>query len=174
MGTWNAFYVRLKTNDVIAAVRRLFPTAAIESSAEYLGVQLGDDDFEAPEVALADLSARFDTDVMWLGFQSAVDAFQFHHWRSGRAMRNLVYGCFAEERTWERAEGESEPWERAVLFGQEELTHCLKYAGDDDQRDELRRIWRDAEILPGKMEPGLDSRGCVHMIAKHYGLPHYS
>ena len=174
MGTWNAFYVRLQNIEVIAAVRNRFPAAEIESSAEFLGVQLGDDDFEAPEFDLSDLSARFNTDVMWLGFQSVVDAFQFHHWRSGRAMRNLVYGCFAEERTWERSEGEPEPWERTVLFGQKELAHRLKYAGDDAEREELRRIWRDAEILPGNTEPGLDSRSCAHMIAKHYGLPHYS
>jgi len=173
MGTWNAFYVRAQNDDAVAAVRERFPDAEIESSPAFLGVKMPDNAFEAPEPDLAALSTRLATDVIWLGFQSTVDAFQFHHWRSGQHVRALVYGCFQDERTWERVEGEPEPWEREVFFSQRELEHVLKYAGSDSERQELQRIWRDAEISPGKMEPGLDSRDCAHKIAAHYQFPHY-
>jgi hypothetical protein len=65
----------------------------------------------------------------------------------------LVYGSFLEERTWERVEGQSEPWERDVLFSQRELEHVLKYAKGELERRELQRIWREAEILPGRIKP---------------------
>jgi hypothetical protein len=173
MGTWNAFYVRAKEKDAIATIRELFPNVEIESSPAFLGVKMSDDAFEPPESDLAALSARLNTDVIWLGFQSTVDAFQFHHWRSGQHVRALVYGCFQDERTWERVEGQPEPWEREVLFGQRELEQALEYAGGDSERLELQRIWREAEISPGRMEPGLDSRECAHKIAAHYQFPHY-
>jgi hypothetical protein len=173
MGTWNAFYVRAQGDEAIAAIRKRFPNAPIESSPAFVGVRMPDDAFEAPESDLAALSTRLATDVIWLGFQSTVDAFQFHHWRSGQHMRALVYGCFQDERTWERVEGAPASWEREILFSQRELEHVLKYAGSDSERQELKRIWRDAEISPGRTDPGLDSRDCAHQIAAHYKLPHY-
>lgn len=173
MGTWNAFYVSTQKGDVAAAVRERFPDEEIESSPAFLGVRMRDDAFEPPESDLSALSARLDTDVIWMGFQSSVDAFQFHHWRSGLQVRALVYGCFQEERTWERVEGQPESWEREVLFSQRELEHVLEYTDSDSERQELQRIWREAEISPGSMEPGLDSRECAHKIAAHYNFPHY-
>lgn len=172
MGTWNAFYVSVG-NGSEAAIRAKFPSARIDATSRFLGVRMPDEAFEAPEGVLQELSAHLTTDVIWLGFQSTVDAFQFHHWRSGAKVRSLVYGCFAEERTWERVEGQPEPWEREVFFGEDELNRVLEYADDDPQRVELPRIWREAEILAGKMEPGLDSRNCAHKIAAHFGFPHY-
>jgi hypothetical protein len=173
MGTWNAFYVRAQNEDPIVAIRERFPDVEIESSAGFLGVKMPDDAFEGPESSLAALSTHLATDVIWLGFQSTVDAFQFHHWRSGQHIRALVYGCFQDERTWERVEGEPEPWEREILFSQRELEHVLKYAASGSERHELQRVWRDADISPGRTEPGLDSQDCAHKIAAHYKLPHY-
>ena len=173
MGTWNAFYIKAKGDAAITAIRDHFPEAEIESSPEYVGVRLPDEDFEAPEAELAELSAFLGTDVIWLSFQSVVDAFQFHHWRGGQNVRALVYGCFQDERTWERAEGKAEPWEREVLFSDKELEHVLEFTDGDEQREELQRIWKDGEISPGNTEPGMDSRSCAHNIAAHYGFPHY-
>ncbi len=175
MGTWNAFYVRAHADNttVTTAIREKFPNAEIESSAAFVGVRMSGDTFEPPpETDLAALSLTLETEVIWLAFQSAVDAFEFYHWRSGECLRALVYG-FEEERTWERVEGRPEPWERDVLFDQRELEHAVKYAGSDSGREELRRIWRDAEIVPGRTEPGLSSRDCAHKIAAYYGFPHY-
>src|SRR4029453_826379 len=137
----------------------------------FWGVRLPDDAFEPPERKLMDLSLRMTTDVIWLGFQSVVDAFQFHHWRAGEHLRSLVYGCFAEERTWERADGTPEPWEREVFFGQTELARALEFLESDDDKREVERIWRDAEIQPGRMEPSLDGRECARAVAQHFRFP---
>src|SRR3569832_1681472 len=104
MGTWNAFYVKGLGGEAIAAIRHGFPEAELESSPTFIGVRLADEDFKAPETELAKLSESLNTDVIWLSFQSVVDAFQFHHWRGGRHVRALLYGCFEDERTWERVE----------------------------------------------------------------------
>jgi len=173
MGTFNAFYVRAAANDdaMVAAIRAKFPEAEVEADTEYWSVQLSEDAYEPPERELADLSARLKADVIWLGFQSVVDAFQFHHWRAGEHLRALVYGCFKAERTWERVEGRPEPWEREILFDRKRLASHLKYVRDASQKRELERIYRDGDISPGQTEPSLDAHGCAHEIAAHYHFP---
>ena len=116
MGTHNAIYIRAPDARVVAAVRGAYRGAYAEVGSEFVAVDQPLDQFECPERELADLSARLGTDVLWLSFQSVVDAFQFYHWDAGRRARSLVYGCFEQERTWERVEGVAEPWERAALF----------------------------------------------------------
>jgi len=162
MGTLNAFYVRATTNtaDVTAAIRARFPKAAVETDTHFIGVKMPDEAFEPQERELIELSARFDTDVIW-----------FYHWRAGEQLRVLVYGCFAEERTWERAEGTPEPWEREVFFGPTGLAFALKYADSDLDKHEMERIWREAEIRPGRTEPGLDGRECARAVAQHFHFP---
>jgi hypothetical protein len=173
MGTWNAFYVKAKTSQAAQAIQERFAAARIDSSGEFMGVRMPDEAFEPPESELAELSKRLETDAIWLGFQSAVDAFQFHHWLAGKRLRSLVFGCFGPERTWERAEGNPEPWERDTFFDPRFLEIPLEYAASEQEKQELSRIWREAEILPGREEPSLDSRGCAHKIARYYHLPHY-
>ncbi len=175
MGTRNGFYVRAQDGDkaVVSAIREKFPAKEIEATSQFIGVKMSEDEYVAPENDLASLSSRCGTDVIWLGFQSTVDAFQFHHWRSGIHVRALVYGCFQEERTWERADGQPEPWEREVFFSQDKLDRVLEYVESEPERLELQRVWREGDILPGKTEPGLDSRDCAHAIAAYYQLPHY-
>src|SRR6187431_716376 len=113
MGTFNAFYVRTNGNNsaVLAAVTERFPSAQVAATSDFVGVSLSPEAYDPPATDLADLSARFATDVFWLGSQSTVDAFQFHHWGGGSHLRALVYGCHVDERTWERADGTPEPWE---------------------------------------------------------------
>src|ERR1700722_11388631 len=111
MGTWNAFYVRLKADSTTSAIRMIFPDAKVELGQDFIGVTLAADDYGSPTYDLGKLSSEFETDVIWLSFQSVVDAFQFHHWQFGTLTRSLVFGCFGdEERTWNRVEGQSEPW----------------------------------------------------------------
>ncbi|QDT71663.1 hypothetical protein [Lacipirellula limnantheis] len=173
MGTLNAFYVRAATDTaaITATIRAKFPKAEIDADTHFCGVTMPDDAFETPESVLMDLSSRLKTDVVWLSFQSVVDAFQFHHWRAGEHLRSLVYGCFAEERTWERAEGTPEPWEREVFFGQKELERALEYLESDDEKREMQRIWHDAEIQAGRTEPSLDGRECARAVAQHFHFP---
>jgi len=175
MGTWNAFYVRTSPGnaEVSADITKRYLTSKMEFSPTYLGARLPDQEFEAPEEWLKELSQKFNADVIWLGFQSNVDAFQFHHWLNGEHLRSLVYGCFGEERTWDRAEGKPEAWESDILFHPRTLQFALEYAEDDAARDALKRIWQTQEILPGQVEPGLESKSTAFAVATHYQLPHY-
>jgi hypothetical protein len=175
MGTWNAFYVRAgKDNRFDASViQQQFPGMPIEATPHFLGVRMADEAYVPPEPKLLAMSATLATDVMWLGFQSTVDAFYFHHWRSGDSVRCLIHGCFEEEGTWDRAEGACEPWEREAFFSQGALENALRYATVDANQEELQRIWREAEILPGRTEPRCDARECAHMVAAYYRFPHF-
>jgi len=175
MGTWNAFYVRRVDEVAMKQVRLLFDAAPVDSNGEFIGVRLSDDAFDHPSEILERLSRDLSTDVLCLGFQSLVDAFQFFHWRDGQSLRALVYGCHGpEERTWERADGTAEPWEESVFFDLEELNYAVETAGENPKREEgIRRIWRDRVFTIGEGLPSVDSRECAHKIAAHYGLPHY-
>ncbi|EEF57132.1 hypothetical protein [Pedosphaera parvula] len=171
MGTYNAFYIRTTPQADLSGIQARFPRAKIELGAQFIGASLPADDYEAPESGLADLSKDYSTDVFWLAFQSSVDAFQFHHWKVGVMVRSLVYGCFQEERTWERVEGIREPWEKLVFFDPMKLERELKYLKTEPEKHALERIWREEEIVAGSTEPGLDARDCAWEIAKHYGFP---
>ena len=173
MGTWNAFYVKGDADQAsIDAIRASFGDVQIDTSATHMGVRFPDDSFDPPTDALAPLSVTLSRDVYWLGFQSTVDAFRFHHWASGVEVRCLVYG-FEEERIWERATGTPEPWEQSALFDPEELEGELEFVESDDEREDLERIWREHEISPGAMVPGLSSSSVAHAVAGHYGFPHF-
>jgi hypothetical protein len=170
MATRNAIYVRVTEPAKVASLRAEYPSAYTEAGSEFYGVEQG---WLVPEAELARLSARLATDVLWLGFQTAVDAFQFYHWRSGKQLRALVDGCFKGERTWERAEGEPEEWERAVIFDPTYLAYALQNA-DSEHAEELQRIWREAEIVPGRMQPMINARKAAPKVAEFYGLPGWS
>src|SRR6266446_7866842 len=110
MGTWNTFYVKTpaenETLDFI--IRTRFPVARIDPGALFTGVVFPPEQHQPPQQDLAEISSRLNTDVIWLSFQSVVDAFEFHHWRAGDLLRSLVFGCYKEERTWETVSGEPE------------------------------------------------------------------
>lgn len=170
MSTFNAFYVR-GDRSVAGAIRDAFPKAEPVGTPDFVGVEMGGLDFEPPEAKLAALSARLHTDVIWLGYQSAVDAFLFFRWNDGRLVRALVYGALEDERTWERVEGEAQDWERALIFSDEQLEIAL--SEDPDDPEEVRRIWQAAELQPGRTVPSVDAGECAHAVAAHYSLPHY-
>jgi hypothetical protein len=153
----------------MAAVRAEHPSAYTESGSEFYAIE-EPTNYVPPESDLASLSSRLNTDVLWLGFQSAVDAFQFHHWRSGAHFRALVFGCFDEKRTWERVEGEPEEWERLAFFNEVRLRDALEYVDSAEARN-LQRIWRNAEIVPGRTEPSINGRESARRVAEFYRLP---
>ena len=171
MGTLNAIYVRAGNPDTAAALLAKYPKAYTEAGTDFYAIDQPEDRFRCPERELSELSAHLRTDVMWLSFQSVVDAFQFHHWRDGQQLRSLIYGCFEQERTWERVEGSPEPWEREALFDHGRLAIALKYAEDAAERRELERIYREADVSVGRTEPGIDGRERARDVAKHYRLP---
>lgn len=175
MGTGNAFYVKASTDNewLKFVINKRFPCAKLEPGTPFLGVFLLPEQQQPPQQDLAEISLRLNTDVIWLSFQTVVDAFEFHHWRSGDLVRSLVYGCYKEERTWEIVEGAPEPWEEKVFFHPERLKIPLEFAEDKNRAEELRRIWKNAELLPGRTEPGLSAGDCARQIAGIYAFPRW-
>jgi hypothetical protein len=169
MGTLNSIYVRATDPATVAKLRAQLPSAYTEPATEFYAIDQPVDRFRCDERQLATLSADFNTDVIWLSFQSVVDAFQFYHWQKGRHVRSLMYGCF-EERTWERAEGTPEPWE-SVLFDARRLSWALEDSSDADERRELERIYRGRVLEPKSCHPSIDARERARDVAKHYRLP---
>lgn len=173
MSTFNAFYIRANEKATLASVREGFDKLAVEQHRDFIGVLLPETASQAPEPMLARLSVMFDTDVIWLSFQSAMDCFAYHHWRAGDHIRSLVFGVYGEERTWDRADGTPEPWERDALFHPKQLPFALENAENDEQRQSIERIYREALVEPGQTEPSLYAKGCAVAIATYYGFPHY-
>ena len=171
MGTLNAIYVRVATQEMAAAFLAKYPAAYTEAGTDFYAIDQPDDRFRCPERELFDLSVDLRTDVIWLSFQSVVDAFQFHHWRDGKHLRSLVYGCFEQERTWERVEGSPESWERQAIFNHGRLAIVLKYTEDPGERRKLERIYRETDVSAGRTEPSIDGRERARDVARHYRLP---
>lgn len=173
MGTWNVLYIRSKGDSTTPAIRQMFPDAEMEGGSEFIGIELPSDDYGSPTCDLVEISAKLDTDVIWLSFQSTVDAFQFRHWQAGKLVRSLVFGCY-EERMWTEAEGQPEPWERAAFFDAKALKISLECTANDEQKRELERIWREAELLPDRSEPNIDARESARKAAEYYQFPGWS
>ena len=168
MGTLNAFYVKTSSDSVIAAIRTGFPSATVKPRDGFVGYILPNR-IPGPPIELVQLSVDFSTDVIWLSFQSAVDAFAFHHWRAGQALRSLVYG-YKEERIWERVEGEAESWEREAFFS----PYPAKMVVSENERRRWERICREAVLLPGQFEPCISSRESARKAAEYYHFPGWS
>jgi hypothetical protein len=104
------------------------------------------DDFRAPDALLREISTTLGTEVLWLSFQKQVDAFEFQHWAKGRLLRRLTFGCYEQERTWEKVEGQAEAWEAAALLDPKDLT-------------------------AGSEVPSIDGRDTAEAVAVAYALP---
>lgn len=172
MGTLNAIYVRAGDARTVAAVRASYPAACSEPGTSFLAIDQPTDRFRCPDDELQALSAQLKTEVIWLSFQSAVDAFQYHHWSDGKHLRSLVYGCFQNEREWERVEGTPQPWEASVFFG--DLDRALQFRVSVEGRRQIERIYRENLIEVGASEPSLDARESAHGVAEFFKLPGWS
>ncbi len=170
MGSFNAFYIKANSNATLETVRQGFDQFEIEHYGDFITAKLPPK--RPPEKLLMRLSETFSTDVFWLGFESAMDCFEFHHWQFGRHVRSLVYGM-EEERTWERVDGTPEPWEREFFFHPNNLACDLDCAQDHRQREMLQRVYRNGKIEVGLTGPGISSKETAEAIARHYGFPHY-
>lgn len=172
MGTLNAIYVRASNPATATAVKGAYPTAYSEPGTDFFAIDQPNDRFRCPDAELQALSARLKSDVIWLSFQSLVDAFQYHHWEDGKLVRSLVYGCFENEREWEKVEGTPEPWESVVFFG--DLEGALRFRDLDLERREIERIYRGNIIQVGASEPALDGRESARGVAEFFLLPGWS
>ena len=173
MSTMNLVYIGGfgDSDNASAKLRSQFAQCEIIMGKAFIGADLPPDAWIAPEADLLDFSAELYCDVIWLSFQSLVDAFQFHHWRKGERLRALVFGCFREERTWERVEGTAEDWEQDAIFQTDLLDDLLEFADNDGEREEFRRIWRERELLPDRIYPSIDARETARAVAAYYDLP---
>ncbi len=156
MSTFNAFYVRKQAGDdaIREAILSLYPRAHIQVLPDFIGAVLSRNSVEPPEQKLADLSAKFATEVIWVTYQTTAESFIFHHWQAGAQLRALWYGC-AHEGTWDRAEGQPEPWEAEEFWGEEALASTLECEGI---------------IRKGQTEPSVSSEDAVHAVMDYYGL----
>ena len=169
MGTLNACYVRA-SEEALRVVASLEPGRALrrEEGLPFVEIAFGADEHRPPVELLRTSSATLRTDAIWLSFQSAVDAFQFQHWRGGKCLRELVYGAFEEERTWERVSGVAEAWEAEALFPRSALESELASGGEGEQ---VLRVWALRELRAGEVLPAVDARESARAVALHYGLP---
>lgn len=170
MGTSNAFYVRSNLDELKPHLPK-FSNAKVEAGDEFVGVNLAETAFEPPAEKLLQLSLDLKTDVIWLSFQSVVDAFKFHHWENGFLRRSLVFGCYEEERTWEKAEGSPELWEREVFFSEDQLQRWLGFMESEAEKSDLRRIWAEHKLAPGNIYPSIDARESARAVAHYYKFP---
>jgi hypothetical protein len=172
MSSFNAFYVKANDKATLDAIREGFDQLEVEQYRDFIGIQLPGAPRKTPEEMLSRLSVMFTTDVFWLSFESAMDCFEFHHWQSGQHVRSLVYGM-EEERMWERADGTPEPWEREFLFHPRNMECELADAEDEELKETIQRVYRDAKIEAGQLVPSISSKMTADAIAHHYGFPHY-
>jgi hypothetical protein len=170
----NQCFVRNVTDEAIAAVRAMFPSSELETNAEFTRVLTA----TLLEQALRELSARLQTDVMWIAYQSVTDFFEYYHWRAGDLFRALVYGHYVE-RTWERVEGQAEAWEREYFFAPQELAAMIEDEQDLDEQDRwseaeiqrLKEFWQAGELVAGERMPMLGAQRCAFHLATYYRFP---
>jgi len=111
------------------------------------------------------LSQQYMTDSIVFCVQTVVDAFAYWHFRNGRELRCLIFGC-KKEGCWETARGEPDDWEDAILFNQEDFNRYYKDDGSERFK-EARKIFEGKKIVLGKSYP----RFSVLEIGQRLGLP---
>ena len=74
-----AMYVRADNQRAIEDLKAEYPKARTEPGSSYYEIKDRPFDYNPSDDRLRELSSRWQTDVLWLGFQSVVDAFSFHH-----------------------------------------------------------------------------------------------
>lgn len=158
MSSWQGFYVSGVDASKVTIIQQEFPLINVNQGQDFLGLTRPDQAMQPPIGRLMALSADFNTDVIWLSFQSVVDVFEFYHWRRGVVLRVLVFGCYGEERVWDYVAGEPEPWERAVFFDPNVLNDLLDLAETNRAKNRLQKIWHGETILAGGLDPSLDAR----------------
>lgn len=175
------FYVRLNPTNSDNTLKSLLEAVGdrgtIYARPQWAVVLWGE--LNPPESLLQEISANLDTQLIWLAFQKQVDAFEFLHWDKGQLRRRLTYGCYEQERTWEKVEGEAEAWEASALFNprdlERELRSLKEYPPEGksvaDAEAELRAIWKDRRLAVNSAIPAIIGRDGAEKVAVAYSLP---
>lgn len=170
MSTFNGLYIHSQPSEeeARAAILGLYPEARIEVG-EFVSGILSRDEMEPPEQALKEISAKLNTDVIWITFQTTAESFIFHHWGSGTQMRALWYGC-ANEGTWERVEGKAEPWEAEAFWSEDALESMLECVESSAEQKRIKQLWKVRVIRKGQSEPSVSSEDAAQAAMEYYGL----
>jgi len=171
MSTYNAFFVRRKQSEKLTrtAMLSVYPKALLEVSKNYVGGVLSDEEWEASEKKLSALSAKLETDVFWVTYQTTVGSFIYHHWQNSKHLRTLMYGCLKEGR-WDRVEGKAEPWEKECFWDEDSLEMNLEEASSDAQRKKLKKLWSDGVLIKGNELPIAGDDTAVNAVMEYYGF----
>ncbi|HDN25724.1 MAG TPA: hypothetical protein ENG03_01245 [Thioploca sp.] len=153
MATMNAIYVKC-TSVSYSDVQTLNPVCS-EVNNDWLGFILPSKR-DVSDDLIAALSKKYECEVVFLSFQTVVDAFQYLYDKNGEQIRKLIYGCSEQERTWEQSNGATQPWE-TCLFDPDELTDSLEFA-EESEREQLVQIWEEKRIEPGSYYPSVDAK----------------
>ena len=81
--------------------------------------------------------------------------------------------------TWEKVEGEPEPWEAAAIFDVWRLERRLassealspEFRTTPEEAARLRALWRERRLLVDSSEPGIEARDVAEAVAIAHGLP---
>jgi hypothetical protein len=175
------FYVRLdpsRRREMLDVIRTAIGEKGTLYDQDTYGVVLWHD-FNPPDDALERLSRELKTEVIWLAFQKITDAFEYQHWENGTRLRHLVFGCYDQERTWERVDGEPEAWESEGLFDPRRLERRIagqrrmgpEFALPADEEAALRRTWQERRLAVDSVEPNIEARDAAEAVAMAYRLP---
>lgn len=169
MGTLNTIYIR-SCQEIEIKIKSVYPDAQTEDGCDYFAIELSLDGLDDIGNDLRKMSTEWDTDVLWIAFQSSVELFVYHHWKSGHLQRSLTYGA-STEGTWEQVDGEAEPWEAEAFFDRDELESLLEEANSDDERQDIQRIFDEQILEIDAWIPMIDARESARAIAEYYNLP---
>ncbi len=161
---------------ILDPARRHVDSQAFDDVVEEDGLRWisADASFELAVEALVSLSFELDTDVVLMGFQSSVDSFLYRHARQGALIRDLVYGCFKDERSWERIAGEPQAWEADVFFDRAALACEIERLAPDQldaERAELARRLAGYRERDLRSLGSLEAREIARRVASFLGLP---
>lgn len=159
------------TSELIQDLQRIFRTTGERSLEGVFSIPLPVAKSRPPESALQQISKIHQVNIFWLAMSSVTDSLHYIHWSEGRLVRALGYGCFEEERTWERVDGEPESWETAAIFTQEGLITALSCVSTPAEQAELRELWSRGNPKLGGFEPTVDAREVARAAALYYHLP---
>lgn len=120
----------------------------------------------------------------YISYGTTSEVITYYHWQAGRRLRTLEYAETGDgyETAWTIAEGEPEPWERAVYFNETRLRGALSCARvtvlgepgySPEAQQKLESYWRAGVVTKGEKWPCRGVRRVEWEIMLHYELPSY-
>ena len=171
MGSSVDLYFRCESQDEHALLKRAHPDLEYDEGALFARLALlTDERYYQGDVQT--LAARVEREVIYLGFSSVSDSFQFTHCVAGKTLRHLQYGCYVEQGLWEEVEGEPESSEQSAFFNPKDFR-----ADPSDEPDfvaDRRRIFEIQRVVKNETLHMIDARESARAAAVHYRFTGWS